>query len=163
MRPRFHDSLNTLSAFSWGNDNSKQLHFNSGKPKGVRGCFACCWNTISSGIKSYTFLYSEGGKSSDVSDSLEEYTHTVKGGSYPLVERVDLPRASQTSSSDPLHEFKWQLAGPRAQHMKSWLQPPREREARPPPPSPLASCCPPGPPSTTPHSQPSAPEPGCGC
>ena len=75
MQPRFHDSLNTLSAFSWGNDTSKQLHFNSGKPKEGGGCFACCWNTISSGIKSYTFLYSEGGKSSDVSDSLEEYTH----------------------------------------------------------------------------------------
>lgn len=60
MRPRFHDSLNTLWAFSWGNDNSKQLHFNSGKPKGGGGCFACCWNTITSGIKSYTSLYREG-------------------------------------------------------------------------------------------------------
>lgn len=33
-------------------------------------------------------------------------TCTVKGGSHPHAERVDLPRASQTSSSDPLHEFK---------------------------------------------------------
>lgn len=157
----FHDSLNSASVFSLSNRDSKQPHLILDNPGGR---FAYCWNTITSGTKTYT-LYRKG-KKIFLKDTIYliplRSTCARRGFSHPSREggfvqsRPKLPLIPIGSAT----WMKWQLVGAawiahekqvaaaqgvRGMAFSSFSHIPPARPAR-------FSL------STTPHSEPSAPD-----